>query len=224
MALTTGATVDYTTEAYLKAHIKLLKENLTEWRNSITDWSQWQIKTRIHGQEALKLLIEPEEGPDSLGRYDQLVKVAEHIGYKVESKKLGFGVAGQTSHTNDLIQLSNTLSPLDKVHTIAHELAHAVLHEEAEKVFGKNQPDGFDVLNMIVGTYPEETYAECTSWIVCDIIGVDVHLTCYPYIIGWATNDGTGDLKEALKMVDTVSDIIWHGAQVILEAFNEVTK
>ena len=70
-------------------------------------------------------------GDDPLGAYDALVQFAGSIGFTVGDHLFDGEKNGDCSHATRCIRVEVSLAPAHRVKTLAHELAHAVLHADA---------------------------------------------------------------------------------------------
>ena len=66
------------------------------------------------------------------GVYDELITFAHSIGYSVEEDYLPGGTNGDCNFTEHHIRVEVTNAPAQQVKTLVHELAHAMLHENAK--------------------------------------------------------------------------------------------
>jgi hypothetical protein len=62
-----------------------------------------------------------------------------------------------------------TLAPAHRAKTLAHELAHALLHEDSDAECGL-----------------KELEAESVAFVVCDVLGIQAGDWTFGYIAGWA--------------------------------------
>jgi hypothetical protein len=133
------------------------------------------------------------EGSDERGAYTQLLVVAEVLGFTVEdSEELG-SANGDCSHLLHRIRVRTSNSPVQRVKTLAHELAHAILHEE------------FDDRPIA------ELEAESVAFIVCDHLGIRSDEYSFGYVAGWA-----GGGEEAHKAIKASGSRIQRAADQIL--------
>jgi IrrE N-terminal-like domain len=94
-------------------------------------------------------------GDDPLGSAAALAEVARSLGFVVEDHAFTGATNGDCSHALRRIRLRAGLAPAHRVKTLAHELAHALLHAEV--------PD----------RAVAELEAESVAFIVCDALGID---------------------------------------------------
>lgn len=134
------------------------------------------------------------EGPT--GIYGQLLAVAQSIGFTVEDAELSGGVNGDCSHDLHRIRVEASNSPAQRVKTLAHELAHALLHETFED------------------RRLAELEAESTAYIVCQALGLEAADYTFGYVVTWA---GGGD--KAIAGIKASCDRIQKAARTILTSF-----
>ena len=70
-------------------------------------------------------------GDDPGDLFDQLVAVARSIGFTVEDHEFGDTTSGDCSPSDHRIRVERRNPPAQRVKTLAHELAHALLHDRA---------------------------------------------------------------------------------------------
>lgn len=107
-------------------------------------------------------------GDDPNGLFDRLTAVADSIGFHVENVELDGSVNGDCTYSEKRIRVEVTNSPAQRVKTLAHELAHALLHES------------FKVRVLA------ELEAESTAFIVCKVLGIDSSDYSFGYVANWA--------------------------------------
>jgi antirestriction protein ArdC len=134
------------------------------------------------------------DGADTAGYYGELVAVANSIGFTVEDAELAGSTNGDCSHELRRIRVEVTNSPIQRVKTLAHEIAHAILHE------------------MFEDRAIAELEAESTAYVVCQALGIDSSDYSFGYVANWA---GGGD--EAVAAVKAVGERIQRAAEHILD-------
>jgi hypothetical protein len=125
--------------------------------------------------------------------YDRLRAVAASLGFTVEEDYLPDEVNGTCSHRDRLITVEVRNDPLMQVKTLAHELAHAILHGET--------------------TLPRERReleAESVAYIVCADLGIDSAAYSFGYLASWsaggddahrAITDSAGRIQKAARVI-----------------------
>lgn len=132
------------------------------------------------------------EGPS--GAFDRLREVAEDLGYQVEAAELPGEINGLCSYADRRIQVEIANAGGQQVKTLAHELAHALLHEDF---------DG--------GRALAELEAESVAFVVCAQLGLDTDEYSFGYVSVWA---GGGD--EAITGIRASGTRIQRAANKIL--------
>jgi len=132
-------------------------------------------------------------GEDEAGLYARLVKVAQGIGYSVEAAEIPGESNGDCTFDLHRIRVEVRNSPAQRVKTLAHELAHAMLHE----------------------SFPDralaELEAESTAYVVCSALDIPSDEYSFGYVAGWA---GGGD--QALAAIKASGERIHQAADAIL--------
>jgi len=136
------------------------------------------------------------EGADENGCFDRLTEVARGLGFSVEITSLS-GPHGVCSHNEHTIKIEEADSPLQQVKTLAHEIAHAILHEKAEGERG-----------LI------ELEAESTAYVVCQSLGLDSADYSFGYVAAWASGGSS-----ALAGIKASGERIQKAAAQILQSF-----
>jgi antirestriction protein ArdC len=137
-------------------------------------------------------------GGDPARLYDRLLAVATTMGFTVEDHVFADGTNGDCCPARRRIRVETSNAPAQRVKTLAHELAHAVLHQ---------RPDDRNLA---------ELEAESVAYVVCGEIGLDTGSYSFGYVAGWA---GGGD--KALVAIKTSCARIQKAAASILEAVQE---
>lgn len=114
-----------------------------------------EVVTRLHGD-------------DVTGAYTRLAGIARGLGYSVEDDFLGGGVDGSCSFEERRIRIEACNDDVLQVKTLAHEIAHAMLHEQAT-----NRPVA-------------ELEAESAAYAVCHALGIDSGDYSFAYVATWA--------------------------------------
>lgn len=132
------------------------------------------------------------EAPDPHSAYPRLVEAAEKVGFRVEEHHFGDGCNGDCSHERRVIRVEVENSPAQRVKTLAHELAHALLHER------------YDERSLA------ELEAESVAYVVCRHFGIDSSRYTFGYLASWA---GGGDaaiaaLRATLGRVQRAAELV----------------
>jgi antirestriction protein ArdC len=137
-------------------------------------------------------------GSDTEGCFAKLVAVAHSLGFTVEDAELPGTTNGDCSHELRRIRVELTNSPAQRVKTLAHEVAHAILHEK------------------FAGRAIAELEAESTAFVICESLGIDSSDYSFGYVANWA---GGGDT--AIAAIKVVGDRIQKTAEQILDAMSD---
>jgi len=136
-------------------------------------------------------------GDDPAGLFLRLTGVAQALGFRVELDELPDGLNGNCSHLEHLIRVRSHNSAAQRVKTLAHEIAHAILHE------------------TFTNRGLAELEAESTAYVVCNALGLDTSNYSLGYVATWA---GGGD--EAIAAIKASCDRIQKTAAQILRTFD----
>ena len=133
------------------------------------------------------------DGQEPTGCYLELVSVAASHGFRVEDLSLPNGINGLCSHKKWTIQIEATNSGTQRVKTLAHELTHALLHE--------NEDD----------RQLAELEAESSAYLICQALGIDSGEYSFGYVTLWA-----GGSTEATTKIRMSAERIQKTAAMIL--------
>ncbi len=146
--------------------------------------------------EGLPSVCNRIDGEDAKGIYVKLVEVAESIGFTVEDHEFGGSVNGDCVHREHLIRVESRNSPAQRIKTLAHEITHAILHED------------FDSRPLA------ELEAESTAYVVCQALGIDSSSYSFGYVASWS-----GGGEQAIAGIKASCERIQKTAAIILRAF-----
>jgi antirestriction protein ArdC len=136
--------------------------------------------------------LEEDEPTACFGR---LADVARSFGYSVEVTHLRGGTNGDCAFDLRRIRVEAGNAPAQRVKTLAHEIAHALLHEDSH-----DRPLA-------------ELEAESTAYVVCQRLGVDSGAYSFGYVAVWA-----GGGEEAIAGIRASCGRIQHASARILQA------
>ena len=148
--------------------------------------------------EALPEVCRTLEGDDPAAWFGHLVDRASRLGYTVETTELPGTTNGDCSFARRRIRVECRNDPAQRVKTLAHELAHALLHE------------GTDDRPLA------ELEAESTAFVVCQSLGLDTSGYTFGYVACWA-----GGGPEAIARIKSSGTRIQRAAAAILDAAEE---
>jgi hypothetical protein len=152
---------------------------------------------QTHGQ-APPSICTKLSGDDPACFYQNLLAMAGSIGFDVEDHRFGDATNGDCTPSIRRIRIEARNAPAQRVKTLAHELAHALLHEQAED------------------RALAELEAESTAYVVGQAIGLDTGDYSFGYVAIWA---GGGD--EAILKIKASCERIQKAAAVILQFFDD---
>jgi antirestriction protein ArdC len=135
-------------------------------------------------------------GDDEAGRYRKLESVAEHLSYTILQAELPEGAHGDCAFGKRQIRLHRSDSAAQQVKSLAHELAHALLHENCS-----DRPLA-------------ELEAESTAYIVCAAMGLDSGDYSFGYVSTWA-----GGTEEAVTRIEASCERIQFAAAAIMQPY-----
>ena len=136
------------------------------------------------------------DGDDVSGAYGRLLAFARGAGFQVEDATFADTRNGDCSHHLHRIRVAADRSESQRVKTLAHEIAHALLHES------------FD------SRAQAELEAESVAYVVCATLGINSDDYSFGYVTTWA---GGGD--EARDAVKAAGARIQKTAEQILTTF-----
>ncbi len=139
------------------------------------------------------------QGDDPVGAYGGLERVAQSLGYSIEDADFDGGKNGDCNFAEKRIRVRAGNAPAQRVKTLAHELAHALLHE------------GFTDRALA------ELEAESVAFIVCASQGIESGGYTFGYVVGWS-----GGGEEALAAIRTAGGRIQKTAESIIEKLEEL--
>jgi len=134
------------------------------------------------------------EGDEPVATFGALADRARRLGYAVELTELPGTTNGDCSFARRRIRVECRNEPAQRVKTLAHELAHVLLHE------------GTDDRPLA------ELEAESTAYVVCRALGLDTSGYSFGYVACWA-----GGGAEAVARIKASGSRIQRAAAVILE-------
>jgi hypothetical protein len=144
--------------------------------------------------EPLPEIAQRLDGDDPAGASVRLEKVAAELGFSVTVTQLLGERNGDCSHELRRIRVSDRLAPAHQVKTLAHELAHAILHEQ------------FEDRGLA------ELEAESVAYIVCHELDLDSGAYSFGYLASWARG---GD--EATRAITASGQRITTAARQVLD-------
>jgi antirestriction protein ArdC len=152
---------------------------------------------QTHGQ-APPSVCTKLSGDDPACFYPRLLAMATSIGFSVEDHQFGDATNGDCTPSIRRIRIEARNSPAQRVKTLAHELAHALLHEHAED------------------RALAELEAESTAYVVGQAIGMNTGDYSFGYVATWA-----GGGEQAILRIKASCERIQKAAALILLFFDD---
>jgi|HubBroStandDraft_1064217.scaffolds.fasta_scaffold28140_2 hypothetical protein len=142
--------------------------------------------------DELPSVCQPLSGDDGADDFERLVDVARLIGFRVEDHRFAGPTNGDCCHRRRRIRVEVTRSPNQRLKTLAHELAHAILHESV------------DDLSVA------ELEAESTAYVVCAQLGLDTAGYSFGYVATWAGGGGAAiaAIKASCERIQRAANLI----------------
>ncbi len=144
--------------------------------------------------EPLPEIVTHLQGDGPACCYDRLREIAEEHGYTVKADELPGQANGVCELDSKTIRVDNTNDGRQQVKTLAHELAHAILH------------DGDDASREVA-----ELEAESVAFVVCAHVGISSDDYTFGYVAGWS-----GGGEQAIAAVKTSGARIQRAAESII--------
>ncbi len=144
--------------------------------------------------EALPAVCRQLMGAEPVMCFGRLTDAADALGYSVEPSELPDGVNGDCSFELRRLRVECRNSPAQQVKTLAHEIAHALLHRDHRD------------------RRLAELEAESTAYVVCHHLGLDSGSYTFGYVATWA-----GGGEEAVAGIKASGSRIQGAASTILE-------
>lgn len=137
--------------------------------------------------------------------YTRLREFAHSIGYTVEEDYLPGSRNGDCNFAEHRIRVEVTNDAAQQVKTLAHELAHALLHD----------PKTFDGSRELA-----ELEAESVAYVVCSDNGLDSAAYSFGYVAGWAGGgtEAITALKASASRIADAARTILDGTDVAIES------
>jgi hypothetical protein len=148
--------------------------------------------------DALPEVCRTLRGDDPAAWFARLTACAGALGYSVEATELPGATNGDCAFARRRIRVECRNEPAQQVKTLAHELAHALLHE------------GTDDRPLA------ELEAESTAYVVCRTLGLDTGEYSFGYVACWA-----GGGPEAVARIKSSGTRIQRAASVILGSLED---
>lgn len=127
-----------------------------------------------------------------------LVKIANENGYLLRFGPSTHGENGYTDRVAKMVQLSDGLSDAQRAKTMAHEVAHILLHcTDDERSAEARAHRGIT-----------EVEAESVAYLVATALGMVTDDYSLPYIAGWSEGNSAAVAVTADKVLKTAKQIL----------------
>jgi antirestriction protein ArdC len=136
------------------------------------------------------------------GQFRDLTSVAGEFGFSVEKRELTGGTNGYCSPSEKLIVVESRNDEVQQVKTLAHELGHALLHEEGNDLPREHK----------------EIEAESVAYVVSQALGINSGEYSFGYLTSW----GHGDPEAVEKQLKSSGQRIQKASHQIIEQFGKV--
>jgi hypothetical protein len=139
-------------------------------------------------------------GDDPSGLFARLAIVAQSMGFAVEDAELPASTNGSCSFDLHVIRVEVTNSPAQRVKTLAHEIAHAMLHEH------------FRDRRLA------ELEAESTAFVVCQSLGLETSDYSFGYVANWAGggDEATASVRASCERIQKTASSILRSSEMDL--------
>jgi hypothetical protein len=136
------------------------------------------------------------------GQFRGISEVAGGFGFRVERRELTGGTNGYCSPSEKLIVVESRNDEVQQVKTLAHELGHALLHEEGNDLPREHK----------------EIEAESVDYVVSQALGIDSGGYSFGYLTSW----GHGDPEAVEKQLKSSGQRIQKASHQIIQEFGKV--
>jgi hypothetical protein len=136
-------------------------------------------------------------GTDDAGAYERFMAVADAIGFRVVDHRFSDGTNGDCSWPDRRIRIEGDNAPAQRVKTLVHEIAHALLHE------------------TVKDRALAELEAESTAYVVCRAIGMDTGAYSFGYVATWSGGGeaALAQIKSSCGRIQTAATRILDGGE-----------
>jgi len=147
--------------------------------------------SQTEGEELPEVRAELLQGGDPQGLWDGLVAQVHAAGFVVEQAQCG-GANGRTNYATQTVTVRPDVSGAQACKTLAHELAHVLLHRERL----------FECRGVV------EVEAESVAYLVCEACGVVTDSYSFPYVALWSGGDSNIVRSTAENVIATARQIL----------------
>lgn len=151
---------------------------------------------QIPGKPPVKIGVEELHG--TVKNYSNLISCLTSTSpVPVEFKSFKKSANGYFNKTENKIVVKDTLSELQSVKTLVHEIAHSLLHSDNPEIENEEKNREW-----------KEFEAESVAFIVCKYLNLDTEEYSFPYILSWSKNQFQEFLKEDLPTIQKTANYI----------------
>lgn len=151
---------------------------------------------QIPGKPPVKIGVEELHG--TVKNYSNLISCLTSTSpVPVEFKSFKKSANGYFNKTENKIVVKDTLSELQSVKTLVHEIAHSLLHSDNPEIENEEKNREW-----------KEFEAESVAFIVCKYLNLDTGEYSFPYILSWSKNQFQEFLKEDLPTIQKTANYI----------------
>lgn len=151
---------------------------------------------QIPGKPPVKIGVEELHG--TVKDYSNLISCLTSTSpVPVEFKSFKKSANGYFNKTENKIVVKDTLSELQSVKTLVHEIAHSLLHSDNPEIENEEKNREW-----------KEFEAESVAFIVCKYLNLDTEEYSFPYILSWSKNQFQEFLKEDLPTIQKTANYI----------------
>lgn len=162
-----------------------------------------QVEATEHAKPLSNLIdYKGDSASEDRGLFEALEYFITARGWSIEVKPLHPELGGYASHQDSKICINSTRSKLGQATTLAHEVAHALLHAEIDSAEYAHNLGSVRSL--------AETEAESVAYVVAYAWGLDVSDGSIPYVSHWSSQDA--------KILEASARGVQQAAHEILEA------
>jgi len=130
--------------------------------------------------------LNEQHGDDA---YIHLSKIAVELGFTPTLVELDHGVNGECNFTTRAIGIERRNGSAQRVKSLAHELAHALLHEHA------------------TDRSRAELEAESAAYVICQLLGIDSGQYSFGYVASWI-GDGSKAVEAIHRSCDEITRVV----------------
>lgn len=182
---------DYLDDPYAPVNLEVLSNSFSQRMEGYYALAQ-DSGTLGLSYEIMFQHIDDDDDGHSRTHYNALKKYAEEqLRLEVVEGDMKGQVKGEVNHADKVLTLRQDMNDAQKVKTIAHEIAHAILHYHPDDQLRK-------------GGARMELEAEWTAMLVLDDLGIKTYGTSETYIASWS-KQGNIDLTNFSESANDVA-------------------